>query len=127
MTEIQIKIKYTKGETIIKEFTVLSDMFVEDLRLIIEEELKIPPYKQNLIFKGKMLHNEKKLEDYKISNNDLILLIEKFGETGDKVGLNKVTGQTGVGAPGQINYDLLKQPMGFNGNLDQVIEAMKIP
>ena len=127
MTELQIKIKYTKGETIIKEFSVLSDMFVEDLRIIIEEELKVPAYKQNLIFKGKMLHNEKKLEDYKISNNDLILLVEKIGETGDKTGLNKISGQTGVGAPGQINYDLLKQPMGFSGNLDQVIEAMKIP
>ena len=128
MTEIQIKIKFTKkGEINIKELTVLSDMFVEDLRLILEEEFKVPPYKQNLIFKGKMLHNEKKLEDYNISNNDLILLIEKIGETGDKVGLNKVTGQTGVGAPGQINYDLLKQPMAINGNIDQVIEAMKIP
>ena len=27
-----------------------------------------------------MLHNEKKLEDYNISNNDLLLLIEKIGD-----------------------------------------------
>ena len=127
MTEIQIKVKFSKGEVIIKDFSILSDMLVDDLRLIIEEEFKIPPYKQNLIFKGKMLQNEKKIEDYKISNNDLILLVEKVGESGDKVGLSNVTGQTGVGARGQINYDLLKQPMGMNADLNQVIEAMKIP
>lgn len=127
MAELQIRIKYSKGQVNIKEFTILSDMLIDDLRIIIEEEFKIPPYKQNLIYKGKMLQNKKKIEDYKISNNDLILLIEKVGETGEKVGLKNVKGQTGVGAPGQINYDLLKQPMGFNGNIGQVIEAMKIP
>lgn len=127
MTEINIKIKYTKRESIIKEFTILNDMTVEDLRLIIEEELKVPSYKQNLIFKGKMLKNEKKLEDYKISNGDIILLVEKVGESGEKVGLNKVTAQSGVGARGQINYDLLKQPMNFSGDISQLVEAMKIP
>ena len=126
MSEIQIKVKFTKGG-VIKDFTILSDMFVDDLRIIIEEEFKIPPYRQNLIFKGKMLQNEKKLEDYKISNNDLILLVEKVGESGDKTGLNNITGQSGVGARGQINYDLLKHPMGMNGDISQVVEAMKIP
>ena len=128
MTEIQIKVKFTKnGQTTVKDFQLLSDMLVEEFRLIVEEELKVPTYKQNLIFKGKMLQNEKKLEDYKISNNDLILLVEKIGQTGEKSGLNKVTGQSGIGTPGQINYDLLKQPMGFSGDISQVIEAMKIP
>ena len=127
MTEISIKVKFNKGEQIIKEFSILSDMTVEDLRLIIEEEFKVPTYKQNLIYKGNMLQNEKKLEDYKISNNDQILLVEKIGETGDKVGLNKVSGQSGVGVPGQINYDLLKQPMNFSGDINQLVEAMKIP
>lgn len=127
MTEISIKIKFNKGEKIIKEFAILSDMTVEDLRLIIEEEFKVPAYKQNLIYKGNMLQNEKKLEDYKISNNDEILLVEKIGETGDKVGLNKVSGQSGVGVRGQINYDLLKQPMNFSGDINQLVEAMKIP
>jgi hypothetical protein len=127
MTEIKIKIKYNKGEAPIKELNVLSDMRIEDLRLIIEEEFKIPSFKQNLIFKGKMLQNEMKLEDYNISNNDIILLFEKFGEEKEKIGLNKVTGQTGVGAPGQINYDLLKHPMGFGGDLNQLLEVMKIP
>ena len=70
---------------------------------------------------------KKKLEDYKISNNDMILLVEKIGETGDKVGLNKVSGQSGIGVPGQINYDLLKQPMSFSGDINQLAEAMKIP
>ena len=128
MTEVQIKIKFTKGgQTTLKELTLLSDMLIEELRVVIEEELKVPSYKQNLIFRGKMLQNGKKLEDYKISNNDIILLVEKVGETGDKIGLNKVTGQSGIGVPGQINYDLLKQPMGFNADIGQVIEAMKIP
>ena len=128
MTEVEIKIKFTKsGQTTLKELTLLSDMLIEELRVVIEEELKVPSYKQNLIFRGKMLQNGKKLEDYKISNNDIILLVEKVGETGDKIGLNKVTGQSGIGVPGQINYDLLKQPMGFNADIGQVIEAMKIP
>lgn len=127
MTEISIKIKFNKGEQIIKEFSILNDMTVEDLRLIVEEEFKVPAYKQNLIYKGNMLQNEKKLEDYKISNNDMILLVEKIGETGDKVGLNKVSGQSGIGVPGQINYDLLKQPMSFSGDIGQLAEAMKIP
>ena len=127
MTEINIKIKYNKGGITIKELTILSDMSIEELRVIIEEEFKIPAYKQNLIFKGRMLKNEKKIEDYNITNNDIILLVEKIGEEKEKEGLKNVTGQTGVGAPGQINYDLLKQPMGFDGNINQVIEAMKIP
>jgi len=127
MTEINIKIKYNKGEVPIRELKLISDMKIEDLKLIIEEEFKIPSFKQNLIFKGKMLQNEKKLEDYNISNDDIILLFEKFGEEKEKIGLSKVTGQTGVGAPGQINYDLLKQPMGFGGDVNQMIEAMKIP
>ena len=126
MTEIKIKIKYNKVEPPLKELNLLSDMKIEDLRLIIEEEFKIPPFKQNLIFKGKMLQNEKKLEDYNISNNDIILLFEKIGEE-EKSGLNKVSGQAGIGVRGQINYDLLKQPMGFGGNINQVMEAMKIP
>ena len=128
MTEVEIKIKFTKsGQTTLKELTLLSDMLIEELRVVIEEELKVPSYKQNLIFRGKMLQNGKKIEDYKISNNDIILLVEKVGETGDKIGLNKVTGQSGIGVPGQINYDLLKQPMGYSGDISQVIEAMKIP
>ena len=127
MTEINIKIKYNKGEVILKELTLLTDMTIEELRLIIEEEFKIPSYKQNLIYRGKMLQNEKKLEDYNISNNDIILLIEKIGEEKEKVGLNKVSGQAGVGTPGQINYDLFKKPMGFSGNINHMIEALKIP
>ena len=127
MTEINIKIKYNKGGITIKELTILSDMKIEELRVIIEEEFKIPTFKQNLIFKGRMLKNEKKIEDYNITNNDIILLVEKLGEEKEKEGLKNVTGQSGVGAPGQINYDLLKQPMGFGGNINQVIEAMKIP
>ena len=127
MTEINIKIKYNKGGITIKELTILSDMRIEELRVIIEEEFKIPTFKQNLIFKGRMLKNEKKIEDYNITNNDIILLVEKLGEEKEKEGLKNVTGQSGVGAPGQINYDLLKQPMGFGGNINQVIEAMKIP
>ena len=127
MTEINIKIKYNKGEVTLKEFTLLSDMTIDELRLIVEEEFKIPSYKQNLIYRGKMLQNEKKLEDYNISNNDIILLIEKIGEEKEKVGLNGVTGQTGVGAVGQINYDLLKRPMAFGGDINQMIEALKMP
>ena len=127
MTEIKIKIKYNKGDQPLKEFNIISDMKIEDLRLIIEEEFKIPSFKQNLIFKGKMLQNEKKLEDYNITNGDIILLFEKIGEEKEKSGLNKVSGQSGIGVRGQINYDLLKQPMAFGGNMDQVMEAMKIP
>ena len=59
MTEIKIKIKYNKVEPPLKELNLISDMKIEDLRLIVEEEFKIPPFKQNLIFKGKMLQNEK--------------------------------------------------------------------
>ena len=78
MTEVEIKIKFTKsGQTTLKELTLLSDMLIEELRVVIEEELKVPSYKQNLIFRGKMLQNGKKIEDYKISNNDIILLVEK--------------------------------------------------
>ena len=53
MTEIKIKIKYNKGDPPLKEFNIISDMKIEDLRLIIEEEFKIPSFKQNLIFKGR--------------------------------------------------------------------------
>ena len=127
MTELTIKVKHSKRDPVIKDITIISDMLVDDLRIIIEEEFKVPPKKQNLIFKGRMLANNKKLEDYKISNGDTILLVEKFGNNNENIGLNNVKVQTGVGARGQINYDLFKQPMGGSADINQIIEAMKIP
>ena len=127
MTELTIKIKHSKAEPVIKDISVISDMLVDDLRVIVEEEFKVPTQKQNLIFKGHMLTNNKKLEDYKISNGDTILLVEKFGNVTESTGLNNVKVQTGIGARGQINYDLFKQPMGGNVDINQIIEAMKIP
>ena len=127
MSELTIKIKHSKRDPVIKDISIISDMLVDDLRIIVEEEFKVPAQKQNLIFKGRMLTNNKKLEDYKISNGDTILLVEKFGNVTENTGLNNVKVQTGVGARGQLNYDLLKQPMGGNVDMNQIIEAMKIP
>ena len=50
---------------------------------------KIPPDQQNLLYKGKILLNEKLISDYNIENNHEILLVKKVDPTPENVQLNQ--------------------------------------
>lgn len=54
---------------------------IHDLKEKIEILTEVPKDKQRLIFKGKLLENEKKINDYQINNHDAIHLIAKVNQS----------------------------------------------
>ena len=42
-----------------------------------QKETSIPPQSQNLVYKGRILANEKLVSDYKIENDQTIILVKK--------------------------------------------------
>ncbi|MCQ2815640.1 MAG: hypothetical protein MJ252_00090 [archaeon] len=129
--EIKVKIKQTNAERAEIEVSIQPDLSILELKLKIKEALNIPETKQNLIFKGRILQDNKKIDDYGVSNGDKILLVQKMTEERKEEptqSVPHVNPQSGVGAPGQINYDLLRQPMGgANINIDQMTQLLQNP
>lgn len=128
-SEIIITIRQTNGDKQSFEIAIQSDLTILELKIRIKEFIQIPEDKQNLIYKGHILFDNKKLEDYHIISHDTILLVEKIGEQNKQPSrVPNVNLQSGVGAPGQINYDLLRQPMGgANINFEQLEQIMQRP
>lgn len=58
---------------------------IHDLKEKIEILTEVPKDKQRLIFKGKLLENEKKINDYQINNHDAIHLIAKVNQSNDNI------------------------------------------
>lgn len=126
--EIKVTIKQTNGAKIVQDITILSDNSVEDLKTVIEAQFNIPSGKQNLIFKGRVLFNERKLDECGLKNEDVVLLVEKLNDTTkEEQKPLQIPLQSGVGTPGVMNLDLLKQPMSGNVNLEQMEEILKRP
>lgn len=128
MSEINITIKQTNGEKQIFDLSIQSDIAISELKNRIKEVLQIPESKQNLIFKGHILFDNKSLEEYKISDKDTILLVEKISDSNKNNTVPKVNLSTGIGTPGMINYDLLNQPLtGANINPEQLAQILERP
>lgn len=77
MSELKIKVKQTSSNQTF-EITISSDSTVEDLKKKLEEPSKLSPNAQNLIYKGRILANEKLLSDYNIQNEHVIILVKKY-------------------------------------------------
>lgn len=69
---MQIFVKGLNGETL--SFDVRRSMLIEELKSKIQEKVGIFPYNQLLNFSGKILRNDKKIEDYKINKESTIHL-----------------------------------------------------
>lgn len=66
MESIKISIKVKTMDSIIKEVKVDPEIFVIDLKIKIEESLGIPVSKQRLVFKGKLLLDDKPIMFYDV-------------------------------------------------------------
>ena len=125
--EITITIKQANASKKTETLQISPECTIDDLRELISVKFNIPPIKQNLILKGHILKDGKTIQESNIKDKDTILLVEKIGVTQKQNNLPKVPLQSGHGAPGQINYDLLRQPVGGNINLEQFNQLLSIP
>ncbi len=125
--EITITIKQANASKKTEILQISPECTIDDLRELISIKFNIPPIKQNLILKGHILKDGKTIQESNIKDKDIILLVEKIGVTQKQNNLPKVPLQSGHGAPGQINYDLLSQPLGGNINLEQFNQILSIP
>ena len=125
--EITITIKQANASKKTEILQISPECTIDDLRELISVKFNIPPIKQNLILKGHILTNGKTIQESNIKDKDIILLVEKIGVGQKQNNLPKVPLQSGHGAPGQINYDLLRQPIGGNINLEQFNQLLSNP
>ena len=76
MEEIELKIKMTSNAKIYNVKIAKSDTILK-LKEEVEKQTQIPPLSQNLVYKGRILVNEKLVSDYKIENEHTIILVKK--------------------------------------------------
>ena len=74
--EIQVKIKMTSNAQVYTIKISKSDT-IQTLKERCQKETTIPPESQNLVYKGRILSNEKLVSDYKIENDHTIILVKK--------------------------------------------------
>ncbi len=74
--EIKVKVKMTSNATVYT-VTVNKTCTVEELKKACEKETSIPPESQNLVFKGRILDNTKKIDEYGLQNDNTIILVKK--------------------------------------------------
>ena len=74
--EIQVKIKMTSNAQVYTVKISKSDT-IQTLKERCQKETSIPPESQNLVYKGRILSNEKLVSDYKIENEHTIILVKK--------------------------------------------------
>lgn len=123
--EISIKIKRTNINTSI-DIKIAKESTISELKEIIQEKSGIEPSRQTLVYKGKILVDNKTLNEYSVDNDHSLILVEKAVNTetissstssNPNANPRPFTMQAGLGTPGVINTDLLRQPIG-GGNLD---------
>ena len=73
---ITIKIKMTSNAKVYT-ITVNKTCTVEELKQACEKETSIPVQSQNLVFKGRILENTKKIDEYNVQNDNTIILVKK--------------------------------------------------
>ena len=76
---ITLKIKMTMNN-ILFDVPISKSSTVLELKTKSEEQSKIKPEEQNLVYKGRILADEKLLSDYNIQNDHTIILVKKYTE-----------------------------------------------
>ena len=74
--EIEVKIKMTANAQVYAVKILKSDT-IQTLKEKCQKETEVPPESQNLVYKGRILTNEKLVSDYKIENGHTIILVKK--------------------------------------------------
>ena len=90
--EIQINIKMTSTAQVYKIKILKSDT-IQTLKEKCEKETSIPAQSQNMVYKGRILSNEKLISDYKIENDHTIILVKKHTASQPSTTENKTTSQ----------------------------------
>ena len=90
--EIQINIKMTSTAQVYKVKALKSDT-IQTLKEKCEKETSIPAQSQNMVYKGRILSNEKLISDYKIENDHTIILVKKHTSSQPSTTENKTTSQ----------------------------------
>ena len=88
--EIQVKIKMTSNAQVYTVKVSKSDT-IQTLKEKCQKETTVPPESQNLVYKGRILSNEKLVSDYKIENDHTIILVKKHIPTQTSSTENKTT------------------------------------
>jgi hypothetical protein len=76
MEEIQVKIKMTSNAQVYTVKIEKSDTILQ-LKEKLRDITQIEPTSQNLVYKGRILANEKLVSDYNIENDHTIILVKK--------------------------------------------------
>lgn len=77
--QINLKIKMSMNNTLF-EVKISKSSTVKELKASCEPSSNIKPEEQNLVYKGRILADEKLLSDYNIANDHTIILVKKYSE-----------------------------------------------
>lgn len=79
---ITLKIKMSMNNTLF-DINISKSATVKELKEACSaaEKSNIAPPEQNLVYKGRILADEKLLSDYNIANDHTIILVKKYVET----------------------------------------------
>jgi len=136
MEEILIKIKRTNTNNTL-EIKITKGSTVSELKEVIQEKSGIEASRQTLVYKGRILSDDKTLIEYSVDNEHSLILVEKAvntqttsSSTSNQTGNpnpRPFTMQAGLGTPGVINTDLLRQPIGGSMDLNAAMNLMNNP
>jgi len=136
--EITIKIKKTNNSSVF-EMKIVKSASVLELKEKIHEKIGVDSNRQSLVYKGKILIDEKTLADYQVENDHTLILVEKVGTTQTTTSNNTssssntvtssrpFTMQAGLGTPGTINTDILRHPISGNMDINSAMNLMNNP
>lgn len=136
--EITIKIKKTNNSSVF-EMKIAKSASVLELKEKIQEKIGVDANRQSLVYKGKILVDDKTLAEYQVDNDHTLILVEKVGNTQTTTNnatsnsSNTVTSsrpftmQAGLGTPGTINTDLLRHPISGNMDINSAMNLMNNP
>ncbi len=135
--EITIKIKRINNNTLI-EMKIGKSATVLELKEKIQEKTGVDTNRQNLVYKGKVLVDDKTLAEYQVENDHTLIYVEKVGNiqttTSNTSGSSTTsttsrpfTMQAGLGTPGTINTDILRHPISGTMDLNTAMNMLSNP
>lgn len=118
--EIKIKVKQTSSNTT-DEILINEDATVAELKTKIEEKTGFKPEVQNLVYKGRILANDKTLSSYSLKTDHVVILVKKFVEEKKPEVTTTTTTNTTTNSnssvPNTSNSNLNQDPFSMYGGL----------
>lgn len=91
--QINLKVKQTSNNTTF-DVAISKNASVLELKKACSELTKLTEKEQNLVYKGRILADDKNLNDYNVQNDHTIILVKKFVEKEEKAEPKTTTGTT---------------------------------